>query len=195
MIESLTNPGRPDPIPLDDPATATRLSPEERRGHALVELIDRFPIKKLPRLGGSAPSVVVMMDLETLLGGLRAAHLDTGQAISPGAARRLAAQCGVHPAVLGSDSAVLDLGRRCRFLQRQQRLALVVQQGGTCAAQGCTRPAVGCDGAHLEAWSEGGPTDLADLALLCPRHHTLADHPDYQVVRLRPGRIEIHRRC
>jgi hypothetical protein len=195
MIESLTNPARPDPIPLDDPATAQRLSPEERRGHALVELIDRFPVKKLPRLGGSAPTVVVTMDLETLLGDLRAAHLDTGQAISPGAARRLAAQCGVRPAVLGSDSEVLDLGRRSRFQQPQQRLALVVQQGGTCAVQGCTRSAVGCDGAHLVAWSRNGPTDLADLALICPRHHTLADHPDYDVIRLRPGRIQIRRRC
>ena len=127
-----------DQPPPSSPATP-KLTPEERRGHALVELIDRFPLKKLPRLGGSAPAVVVTMDLETLVGGLRAAHLDTGQVISPGAARRLAAQAGVIPAVLGSDGEVLDLGSRHRFQQRQQRLALVVQQRGTCAVRGCTR--------------------------------------------------------
>jgi hypothetical protein len=195
ILESLTNPGRPDPIPLDDEATGARLAPEERRGRAFCELLERFPTKKLPKLGGSDPTMVVTMDLATLMGGLQAAHLDTGHAISPGLARRLAARAGVVPVVLGSDSEVLDLGRKCRFQKSRQRLALVVQQGGTCAVQGCTRPAVGSDGAHLIAWSEGGPTDLSNSALICPRHHTLADHPDYKVTRLRPGRIDIHRRC
>ncbi|SFC74414.1 protein of unknown function [Nocardioides terrae] len=195
MLESLTNPGRPDPIPLNDAATGVRLAPEERRGRAFCELLERLPTKKLPKLGGSDPAVVVTMDLASLMGGLKAAHLDTGLAISAGLARRLAARAGVIPVVLGSDSEVLDMGRRCRFQKPRQRLALVVQQGGTCAVQGCARSAVGSDGAHLTAWSEGGPTDLVNSALLCSRHHTLADHPDYQVTRLRPGRIEIHRRC
>ena len=135
------------------------------------------------------------MDLATLLGGLEAAHLDTGQVISPGTARRLAAQAGVIPAVLGSDSEVLDLGRRVRLHKPKQRLAMLIQQGGTCAVLGCTRSAVGADAHHLQAWSQGGPTDLINAALICPPHHTYADHPDYHVTRLRPGRIQIHRRC
>jgi len=195
MLDSLTNPGRPDPIPLNDPATGLRLSAQERRGHAFGELLERYPTKRLPKLGGSDPTVVVLMDLATLLGGLKAAHLDTGQVISAGTARRLAARAGVIPAVLGSEGQVLDLGRRCRFQKPRQRLALLIQQGGTCAVQGCTRTAVGCDGAHLDSWSEGGPTDLINSALICTRHHTLVDHPDYQITRLRPGRIQLHRRC
>ena len=195
MLESLTNPGRPDPIALADPVSGVRLSPEERRGHALVELLDRFPLGKLPKLGGSDPTRVVTMSLATLMGGLAAAHLDTGQVISPGQARRLAARAGVIPAVLGTADEVLNLGRRARFHNRPQRLAMLIQQKGTCAVQDCTRPAVGGDGAHLVAWSEGGPTDLANSALLCGRHHTLADHPDYTITRLRPGRIRINRRC
>jgi hypothetical protein len=195
MLDSLTNPARPDPIPLEDPATAVRLAPEERRGHALCELIDRYPVKKLPRLGGSAPVVVVTMDLTTLLGGLKAAQLDTGQVISPGLARRLAARAGIIPAVLGPEGEVLDLGRRVRLHTRQQRLAMGLQQGGTCAVEGCTRSAVGAEAHHLHPWSEGGPTNTTDGVLLCQPHHTYADHPDYRVTRIRPGRIRIHRRC
>ena len=195
MLESLTNPGRPDPLPTHDPETGIRLGAEERRGLGLVEMVDRYPTEKLPKLGGSAPTVVVLMDLATLTGGLKASHLDSGYAISPGLARRLAAQAGVIPAVLGGDSEVLDLGRRARFHSKKQRLAMLVQQDGTCAVDTCTRPAYGGDGAHLTAWAEGGPTDLASSALLCQRHHTLADHPDYHVTRLRPGRIRINRRC
>jgi hypothetical protein len=158
-------------------------------------LIDRIPAGKLPKTGGSDPRVVVTMDLETLLGGLRAAHLDTGHAISPGLARRLAAQAGIIPAVLGSSSEVLDLGRKARLYNRKQRLAMCVQQGGTCAVDTCDRPAAWADAHHLNPWHHGGATDLADGVLICQRHHTLADHPDYQVTRLRPGRIRINRRC
>ena len=135
------------------------------------------------------------MDLTTLVGGLKAAHLDSDYAISASLARRLAAQAGVIPAVLGSGSEVLDMGRKVRFHTKKQRLAMLVQQRGTCAVDTCTRLAFGADGAHLQAWAEGAPTDLAHGALLCQRHHTLADHPDYTVTRLRPGRIQIHRRC
>ena len=115
--------------------------------------------------------------------------------ISPGAARRLAARAGVIPAVLGSSSEVLDLGRRARFYTAKQRLAMLLQQGGTCAVEGCTRSAAGADAHHLTAHHAGGRTDLADGVLICAPHHTYADHPDYRTVRLRPGRIRIHRRC
>ncbi|WP_344045101.1 DUF222 domain-containing protein [Nocardioides panacihumi] len=194
MLEALLNPGRPDPIPTDDPATGAQLSAEERRGHALIELLNRIPTGRLPQTGGCQPTVVVTMELQTLLGDLRAAHLDTGQAISPGQARRLAARHGLIPAVLGTHSEVLDLGRKARLHNAKQRLAMLITQHGTCAVQTCDRPAATAQAAHLIAWQHGGPTDLTHGALLCSRHHTLADHPDYQIEHLRPGRIHIHRR-
>jgi hypothetical protein len=115
--------------------------------------------------------------------------------ISAGLARRLAAQAGVIPAVLGTRSEVLDLGRRARFHNRRQRLAMLITQQGTCLVEGCTRTAYGADAHHLHPWHEGGLTNTADGGLICPPHHTYADHPDYRVERLGPGRIRIHRRC
>ncbi|GAA1960124.1 hypothetical protein GCM10009798_19630 [Nocardioides panacihumi] len=137
---------------------------------------------------------MVTMDLATLLGDLRAAHLDTGQAISPGLTRRLAARHGLIPAVLGTHSEVLDLGRKARLHNAKQRLAMFITQHGTCAVQTCDRPAATAQAAHLIAWQHGGHTNLTHGALLCSRHHTLADHPDYRIEHLRPGRIHIHRR-
>jgi hypothetical protein len=194
MLETLLNPGRPDPLPSEDPATGVRYSPEEHRGHALSELIDRIPQGRLPKTGGCDPVVVVTMELRTLLGDLAAAHLDTGQAISPGAVRRLAAQCGVIPAVLGTSGEVLDLGRKARLYNRKQRLAMTVQQGGACAVEGCDRPASWGEAHHLTPWRSGGCTDLRDGVMICRRHHAYADHPDYTVERLRPGRIRLTRR-
>ena len=65
-----------------------------------------------PSSGGLNAAVVVTMGLETLLGGLGAATLDSGDRIAPGEARRMACAAGVIPAVLGSRSQLLDLGRQ-----------------------------------------------------------------------------------
>jgi hypothetical protein len=75
-------------------------------------MIQRYPTKALPKAGGLNATVVVLMPLETLMGSLKAAHLDTGESISPGQARRLACAAGIIPAVLGGESEVLDLSRK-----------------------------------------------------------------------------------
>ena len=139
-------------------------------------------------------TVVVTMTLETLLGGLGTATMDTGADLSPGEARRMACAAGVIPMVLGGPSEILDHGRRRRLHSKPQRLAMAVRQSFRCAAEGCTRPTAWCDAHHLIAFSEGGETNLDDGVLICARHHTLAHHPDYHLQR-RPGhRLTITRR-
>jgi len=53
-----------------------------------------------------------------------------------------------------------------------QRRALAARDLG-CAARGCTRPPAGCDAHHLIPLADGGTTALANLVLLCRRHHVL----------------------
>jgi len=53
-----------------------------------------------------------------------------------------------------------------------QRRALAARDGG-CATRGCTRPPAFCDAHHLWSLSDGGPTVLGNLVLLCRRHHRL----------------------
>ena len=111
----------------------------ERLGHAFAELIHRYPTKRLPKAGGLNATVVVLMHLDTLMGGLKAAHLDTGDTISPGQARRLACEARIIPAVLGRNSQVLDLGRASRFYNEAQRIAKTIEAGG-CEVDGCDCP-------------------------------------------------------
>ena len=54
---------------------------------------------------------------------------------------------------------------------RRQRRALEHRDGG-CTFPGCTTPATWTDAHHLEPWPTG-PTTLANLALVCRRHHRL----------------------
>jgi hypothetical protein len=73
-------------------------------GLALADLVEHLPTDKLPQAGGVAASVVVTLDLDTLLSGLGVASLDTGTTITAGEARRMACNAGLIPAVLGSRS-------------------------------------------------------------------------------------------
>jgi len=67
-------------------------------------------------------------------------------------------------------SQVLDVGRRTRTISPALRRALVVRDAG-CVHPGCDRPPSWCEGHHLRHWVDGGTTDLANLILLCRRHH------------------------
>ncbi len=111
------------------------------------------------------------MTLESLLGALTAAQLDTGERISAGQARRMACEAGLVPVVLGGRSQVLDQGLRSRFFTDPQRLAGLVERA-TCEHPTCDVPAAFCHAHHRVPWSRGGTTDKDDLRWLCPRHHT-----------------------
>ncbi len=145
----------------------------ERLGQAFAEYVARYPADKLPHAGGVNATVVVTMTLDTLLGGLKAATVDTGSRLSAGAARRLACEAGIVPMVLDGASRPLDIGRLNRFHTEAQRLALAVSQKH-CQHPMCTVPAWLCHVHHKTQWSRGGKTNLKDAQLLCPRHHTLA---------------------
>jgi hypothetical protein len=162
-------------------------------GLAFCEYIAGYPADYLPDAGGVSATVVVTMDYETLLGGLKAAELDTGARISPSLARRWACEAGIIPAVLGGESQVLDLGRKRRFHTKAQRIALALEQGG-CVVEGCDWPPGMCQVHHDQAWSEGGRTDLKNGRLLCPSHHGRAHDPAYEVTKLPEDKVRFHRR-
>jgi hypothetical protein len=166
-------------------------------GRAFCRLLERLDPTRLPRTGGVNATVVVPLDYEKLLTGLGTAHLDTGERISAGQARRLACQAGVIPAIhrrlVDDRSVVLDMGRKRRLYTEVQRIALDIEQGG-CTTEACDRPAAWCDAHHDLEWSQGGPTDLTNGRLLCPYHHTRAHSPAYQTEHLPHGKIRFHRR-
>ncbi len=166
---------------------------DHRMGQAFMEYVSRYPADRLPHAGGMSATVVVTMTLETLMGGLKAAQLDTGHRISPGLARKLACEAGIIPAVLGSKSQVLDLGRKTRFHTPAQRIALAIQQGA-CTTQGCDAPPAMTHTHHDQPWSQGGNTDLTNGRLLCPRHHARAHDPVYSMTRLPNNKVAFHRR-
>ncbi|RZS89912.1 uncharacterized protein DUF222 [Motilibacter rhizosphaerae] len=93
--------------------------------------------------------------------------------MSPHAGR---AQAGMQVTV--APGVPLALGRESRLATRAQLKALWVRDGG-CIAPGCRNRRVQAH--HIRHWSDGGPTDLTNMCLLCSRHHHLLHQGGWQL--------------
>ena len=163
----------------------------KRRGIAFADLLEHLPTDHLhPK---TAATVVVTIDHTTLGDALKVAGLDSGEVISSGQARRLACNAAIIPAVLGSRSVVLDLGRESRLFSEPQRIAAGLTHD-TCAADGCERPYAWCELHHRDPWSLGGRTDLRDAVPLCHWHHQRIHDRGFGHTYLPDGSIRF-RRC
>lgn len=160
-------------------------------GVAFAQVLERLPSDGLS--DKVAATVVVKVDLDTLVGRLKVAGLDTGEVISAGEARRIACGAGIVPAVLGGESLPLDVGRARRFFTATQRTAAALVHD-SCAAEGCDIPFAWCDMHHRQPWSQGGRTDLADLVPVCGFHHHRIHDPAFRHRHRGDGAVIFHRR-
>jgi hypothetical protein len=102
---------------------------------------------------------------------------------------RLRAAARLLPPVLGgAPTQPLEVGRTSRVVTGTQRAALVVRDGG-CSFPGCDRPPAWCEAHHLVHWLHGGPTNLANLALLCRAHHRAVHEGGWQLGRDPDGHL------
>jgi hypothetical protein len=92
------------------------------------------------------------------------------------------------PALGDAPTQPLEVGRTTRVVTAAQRAALVVRDGG-CAVVGCDRPPAWCEAHHLVHWLHGGPTDLANLALVCRAHHRAVHEGGWRLTRDPDGRL------
>lgn len=160
------------PQPAADGVADTR-SPSNRRAHALVAAMRGFLDAGCgPSQGGQRPHLTVTLSWDVLTGMISAGRFDTGGYVSPATARQLLCDAVLVPAILGSASEVLDVGRSSRTFPPAIRRAIAVRDGG-CAWPGCDRPPNWCDGHHIEWWCRDfGTTSLDNGVLLCPFHHS-----------------------
>lgn len=191
-VQAFAAPRRSNPDAWFD-AEGRKLPYSALLGRAFADLVEHLPTSALPQNGGTAATVVITMDLERLKQGLGAATLDTGGRISAGEVRRLACNSGIVPAVLGSRSAPLDLGRTSRLHTPAQRTAMAIRDQG-CTAEGCDRPPGWSEAHHEIPWSRGGGTSVEQGRLLCPHHHQLAHDSRYDLRRLPGGKVSFARR-
>ncbi|WP_127479503.1 HNH endonuclease signature motif containing protein [Nocardioides pantholopis] len=166
---------------------------DRRLGQAFCSLLETIDPAPLPLHGGDATTMMITMDVDALVSGLGTATLADGSRITAGEARRMACTANLVPAVLGTRSVPLDLGHTARLFTPAQRKALALRDR-ECRADGCSIPAAWCEAHHLQPWSRGGRTDLANGILLCSRHHHLVHDDRYLHDRMPNGDVRFARR-
>lgn len=170
----------------DDEATESYyerdLNHRHRLGMGFAELVGHLPTDELPGKGGLGATLLVALDYETLVKGVRPATLSTGTRISAGEARQMACRLGIIPQVFGGDSLPLDHGAEKRTFTRAQRRAMENRDGG-CTFPHCDRPPGWCEAHHAkQPWAIGKTTHLDEGVLLCAHHHRTV-HRDGWAIR------------
>ncbi|SES40258.1 protein of unknown function [Pedococcus cremeus] len=151
-------------------------SSDRRRGDALISLVRRA-VGAGDEVGKTNKTTLLLTmsydDLKDRLGAATTlGGLDAGTHLAPETVRRLCCDGSVIPIVLGSGGEVMDWGLEKRFFTDAQTKRLWLRDGG-CTYPGCGAPPQWTDAHHLVHWADLGPSDLANGALLCERHHTI----------------------
>lgn len=168
----------------------TALPRDQKMGHAFIELVGHLPTEALPKAGGLAATVAVTIGIDDFRTGQGTAINTSGTTISAAHAQRLACNAHLVALYLDSPSRVLDHGTARRLYDRHQRLALAVRDQG-CVWAGCDRPPAWCEAHHLDFWSEDGPTDLDNAALLYHFHHFLLHEGEWTAHMADDGVVEV----
>ncbi|MEH3143594.1 MAG: DUF222 domain-containing protein [Mycobacterium kyogaense] len=131
---------------------------------AFLRLVDAsWDAEAAARPHGQRTTVVVHVDVAS-----RVAALHLGPMLSDADRRYLAcdATCEVW---FDRDGRVIGAGRSTRTVNRRLRRALE-HRDRCCVVPGCGATRA-LHAHHLVHWEDGGPTELWNLALVCPYHH------------------------
>jgi hypothetical protein len=139
----------------------------------------------------TSPTLVVHADAETLVSdGGRLAETESGVQLPDEAIQRLACDARIEW-VLERDGRTVGIGRQGRTVPGWLRRQLVFRDP-ECRFDGCSRRS-GLISHHIVHWARGGPTDLDNLARLCPRHHRLLHECDWRMSGHPDRRLTFHR--
>ncbi len=111
-------------------------------------------------------------------------HVEDGPAVSVTTAQMLACTATLSWMLHDHDGTVLDVGRRRRRPTAALRRAARERDKCRCRYPGCESRRV--DLHHIQYWSNGGRTSLANLISLCKRHHMLVHERGY-LIAAAPG--------
>jgi hypothetical protein len=160
----------------------------QRRADAVGLLAERALAAGFGRAGGAPISgtragryqVLLHVDADTLNPDAEPgrSELEDGTRVSAETSRRLSCDASLVRVTHGPDGSVLDVGRSRRTIPPALRRALEVRD------RGCRFPGCGLrftDSHHVEHWSDGGETSLANCLLLCRHHHRLVHEGGWRI--------------
>ena len=155
-----------------EPGDAARSYPQ-RAADALAQLITGEGDHLRP-----ATSLLLIADYDILAGQLNNPRLDDGTPLPADLLAELATNAKVLPAIFDAKWSNLALGASRRNASDAQKLVLTARDGGCISCQAHTEAT---HAHHIKFWSNHGPTDIPNLATLCPSCHDLVHDHNWQV--------------
>ncbi|MET4611408.1 hypothetical protein ABIC28_002397 [Rhodococcus sp. PvR044] len=189
-LSALSKP-RPGADNRDGQTSKDQRTPAQRRADALTHIVRSYlDSGQAPTEGGERPHINVFVDADDLAA-TTDEHNHHGRRRGPAwmpwlgpisldLAAQISCDADITPITMDSDGNPIDVGRTTRLIPRKLRRALNARDCG-CAFPGCGRPAAWTEGHHIQHWSNGGPTNLSNLVLLCRFHHTTIHRGDWTV--------------
>jgi len=110
-----------------------------------------------------------------------------GSAVPPATLQRVCCDARLVTGVEDAAGAPKALSHKSRVVSTPLFRALMLRDGG-CRFPGCCNTRF-VDAHHIVHWIHGGPTSLANLILLCGRHHRFLHEYGYRVV-MRDGQTQ-----
>ncbi|MBG6237070.1 hypothetical protein IWX78_000013 [Mycetocola sp. CAN_C7] len=161
-------------------------TPGQQRVDAFAAMIDSLARSAdVPTVSGEEPTVIVSVTSEVLT-----AREGTGKLVGMNdpvaysTIKQIMCDAGIRPVVLDTKGEIVALGNKLRTFTRAQREAMIARDGPTCGWGDCSIPASGCEGHHVRAYADGGPTDVINGVLLCWFHHRLIELGEWVIEML-----------
>lgn len=174
-----------------DPGIMQR-SDAQRRADAIAKIFERAA-GTLPGAAGTEPvvNIVISQDVfEEQVAAMATGRAPTfdadgvgehcsmttdGNHVDPADAVAAALIGRIRRVVLRDDGVIINFGRRARVFTGSLHEAAIVQsvldRTDGCIWPGCCQRRRRCQHDHIDEWRHGGPTDLDNTGLLCPRHN------------------------
>ncbi len=207
-VQAGENDGRPTPACVVGRVTAVTSpipddEPDEEPDHPRATLADGLVLMAesvlargpAARRAGEPNQLIVQLgpeQLDTGEAGPWRAELHDGTWLSGQAFERFTCDCSVTVVKTGTNGTPLDVGRKQRTIPPSLWTALLTRAGGCCQLPGCSSR-IFMQAHHIEPWSQGGPTNLQNLALVCGRCHLRLHEGGFRVERLADGTLRFFR--
>ena len=116
------------------------------------------------------------------------AQLANGEPLPRSVFEQLMCRSAITPLLYGSNGVPLWRGVTRRSATAAQHQALISRDGG---CSGCRANPALCDDHHVRPVSEGGPTDISNMTLLCWDCHQKVHHHGWRVIPGGNGRFKV----
>jgi hypothetical protein len=166
-------------------------TPAQRQHDALIAMGRSILASgKLGQHNGLPVTVVVSTTMRELESGAGQAVTATGTLLPMPTLIKMAAHAYHYLTIFDNHTGrALHLGRTRRIASPDQRIVLTARDRG-CTKPGCTVAAANCQVHHLTDWADGGPTDIDNLTLACPKDNRSVQPGGWTTRKRSDGRTE-----